>query len=50
MCENYLENDSGRAYATTIAIDSPYQRRNLTMILQNGKAIKVVREKISRAN
>ncbi len=49
MCENYLEDESGRAYATTIAIDSRDQRRNLTMILQNGKAIKVVREKVSRA-
>jgi hypothetical protein len=49
MCENYLEDDSGKGYATTIVIDGRSQRRNLTIVLQNGKAIKVVREKISRA-
>lgn len=50
ICESYLAGEGGRAYATTIVSDGPNARRNLTMVLQNGKAVKVLRDKLARAN
>lgn len=49
-CENYISGSNGMAYATTIISDGPRARRELTMILQNGKAVKVLRENLSRVN
>jgi len=49
-CENYIEGANGMAYATTIISDGQNARRDLTTVLQNGKAIKVLRESLTRVN
>ena len=50
LCENYIKDENGRSYATTIIQDAAGSRRHLTIIMDNGKAIKVLREKVMRAN
>jgi hypothetical protein len=49
-CGNYISGANGMAYATTIISDGPNARRELTTVLQNGQAVKVLRETLSRVN
>lgn len=44
LCISYLEDASGKAFATTIAMDGPSKMRLLRTELQNGKAVKFYRE------
>ncbi len=46
LCENYISGNDGLDYATTIVIDGADARRNLTVVLQKGKAIKVLRDNL----
>ena len=48
ICENYISGENGLAYATTIVSDGPDARRHLTIELQNGKAVKLLRDKLTR--
>ena len=48
ICENYISGENGLAYATTIISDSADNRRNVTMKLQNGKAVEVLRDNLTR--
>ena len=48
LCENYISGDDGKAYATTIVQDSPNNRRNITFVLENGKATKVLKDCITK--
>jgi hypothetical protein len=50
ICENYIVGANGLSYATTIISDSANSQRYLTIILQNGEAVKVLRENTKRVN
>ena len=48
LCISYLEESSGKAFATTIAMDGPTDMRLLRTELQNGKAVRFFREKLHK--
>ena len=48
LCENYILGANGLAYATTIISDGPDTRRDLTTQLQDGKAVTMMRDKLTR--
>lgn len=48
LCENYTQDDKGQAVATTIVRDSDSHRRDLSVVLENGKAVKVFKDDISK--
>ena len=48
LCESYIAGQNGVAYATTIIVDGPNDQRHITVILKDGKAIKILRDKVSR--
>ena len=49
LCENYISSDDGsQAYATTIISDGADSKRQITTVLQNGKAVKMLRQKRAR--
>lgn len=48
LCQNYLADAHGMAYATTIVHNGPDHQRQLTTVLENGKAIKVLRQNLDR--
>jgi hypothetical protein len=48
VCENYIAGENGLAYATTIISDGPNARRNLTIELRDGKAVRMLRDKLTK--
>jgi hypothetical protein len=50
FCEVYIAGQNGLAYATTVAIDGADSRRDLTFELQNGQAVRVLRDQMKRMN
>lgn len=48
LCISYLEGESGKAFATTIAMDGPSDMRLLRTELKDGKAVRFFREKLHR--
>jgi hypothetical protein len=47
ICESYIVSGTGQSFATTIIEDSDGSRRSLTIVLENGRAVKVLRDKVS---
>ncbi len=49
LCENYISsNDGSIAYATTIISDGVDHKRQITTVLQKGKAVKMLRQNLVR--
>lgn len=48
LCISYVEDSTGKAYATTIAMDGPSDMRLLRTELQKGKAVRFFREKLHK--
>ena len=48
ICENYITGANGIAYATTIIKDGADHERQITFVLQDGKAIKIFRQSLVR--
>ncbi len=48
LCVSYVEDGTGKAYATTIAMDGPSDMRLLRTELQNGQAVRFFREKLHK--
>lgn len=46
LCENYVQGSNGLDYATTIVNDGTSLRRNVTFVLENGKAVKVLKDRL----
>lgn len=47
LCESYVADAEGKAFATTIVHDSKNARRYLTTELEQGKATKIIRQKLT---
>ena len=49
ICESYIDAGAARSYATTIIEDADGSRRSLTIVLEKGQAVTVLRDKVSLA-
>jgi len=48
FCENYIQGTNGQAIATTIVEDSDTARRDISFLLDNGKAVKIFKDKLTK--
>ena len=48
LCESYVADGNGRAFATTMVFDGPEDMRLLRTELKDGKAVRIFREKLHK--
>ena len=47
-CENYIQGQNGLAVATTIIKDDDQNRRDISFLLDNGKAVRIFKDKLTK--
>ncbi|MGZ3773322.1 MAG: hypothetical protein ACXVCY_06035 [Pseudobdellovibrionaceae bacterium] len=48
ICLNYIQGQNGAAIATTIIEDSDIAKRDVSILLENGKAVKIFKDKLTK--